>query len=70
VDKGTDLHLNHDHIERYIDEDGDFRWRYRAVNGKVVAVSGEGYNNMRDCDSVIEKLFPDVPVEIIVPDTA
>jgi uncharacterized protein YegP (UPF0339 family) len=57
-------------VECYIDEDADFRWRYRAANGKIIAVSGEGYNNHEDCDAMVEKLFPGVPVEHIVPETA
>lgn len=60
--------LHRDQVERYIDVEGDFRWRYRAGNGRVIAVSGEGYNNAVDCDNMIEKLFPSVPVEEIVPD--
>ena len=35
--------------EMYQDEDGDWRWRLRAVNGAIIACSGEGYTNLGDC---------------------
>lgn len=33
----------------YKDKVGEFRWRYQAVNGKVIADSGEGYKTKKDC---------------------
>lgn len=29
----------------------EWRWRLRASNGKIVADSGEGYNNQADCEA-------------------
>jgi len=29
---------------------GDYRWRLRADNGRIVADSGEGYRNRADCE--------------------
>jgi uncharacterized protein YegP (UPF0339 family) len=26
-----------------------WRWRLRAANGRIIATSGEGYNNRQDC---------------------
>jgi uncharacterized protein YegP (UPF0339 family) len=36
-------------IEFYKDADKQWRWRIKADNGKIVADSGEGYHNKRDC---------------------
>jgi len=33
----------------YKDQAGEYRWRYQAVNGKVLADSGEGYKTKKDC---------------------
>lgn len=35
--------------EIYRDEKGEFRWRVRATNGRIVADSAEGYANRTDC---------------------
>lgn len=36
------------------DKKGEFRWRLKADNGKVIADSGEGYKEERDCTAAIE----------------
>lgn len=33
---------------------GQWRWRLRALNGKIIAVSGEAYHNRTDCLHAIE----------------
>jgi uncharacterized protein len=40
--------------EFYIDVAGQWRWRMRAGNGRVVADSGEGYRNLADCQHGLE----------------
>lgn len=35
-------------LEMYQDVQGDWRWRLRANNGKILADSGEGYVEYRD----------------------
>jgi uncharacterized protein YegP (UPF0339 family) len=41
----------------YVDEDGDFRWRYQAAgNHKTLADSSEGYRNLKDCKAGIAAL--------------
>ena len=37
----------------YRDPAGDWRWRLRALNGRMVADSGEGYRNRLDCRHAI-----------------
>ena len=34
----------------YKDKQGYWRWNLKASNNKIVADSGEGYNNKADCE--------------------
>lgn len=36
-------------FELYRDNRGEWRWRLVAGNGKIIATSGEGYQNKSDC---------------------
>ncbi|UCH32467.1 MAG: DUF1508 domain-containing protein [Candidatus Bathyarchaeota archaeon] len=36
-------------FEVYEDQAGEWRWRFRASNGRVIATSSEGYKNRQDC---------------------
>ena len=38
----------------YKDATGNWRWRYKASNGNIIADSGEGYRNKADCLRGIE----------------
>lgn len=38
-----------DRVELYQDTAGDWRWRYLAQNGHVLADSGQGYTRRIDC---------------------
>lgn len=39
-----------DRVEFYVDAANEWRWRYRAAgNSEVLADSGEGYHEFRDC---------------------
>ena len=42
------------HYQIYADRSGEWRWRLVAVNGKVIADSGEGYKNYTDCWDAIQ----------------
>jgi uncharacterized protein YegP (UPF0339 family) len=49
----------------YKDKSGEWRWRFKAKNEKIVAVSSEGYDNLVDCEHSIKLLKeqgPDGPV--------
>ena len=35
--------------EIYQDTKSEWRWRYKAGNGEIIAVSSEGYKEKRDC---------------------
>lgn len=41
-------------FELYKDRQGQFRWRLKASNGKIIADSGEGYVRRIDCEHGIE----------------
>ncbi|WP_437221999.1 YegP family protein [Planctomicrobium sp. SH661] len=36
------------------DVSGEWCWRLRAANTRIIAVSGESYHNKADCKSAIE----------------
>ena len=42
------------HFELFRDGTGDWRWRLKARNGRVIAVSGEGYQNKADAEGAID----------------
>ena len=53
-------------FEVYKDKAGEYRWRLRMQNTKVIATSGEGYSTKRACEEAIEsvkKNAADAPVE-------
>lgn len=37
------------YAEVYVDAKGEWRWKLRASNGRVIADSGEGYTHETDC---------------------
>ena len=43
-------------FEVYKDRAGQFRWRLRSMNKQILATSGEGYKEKRDCLSAIESV--------------
>ncbi len=40
-------------FEIYQDSAGDYRWRFQSNNGKILAVSAEGYINRANCEHAI-----------------
>ena len=54
-------------FEIYTDKSGEFRFRLKARNGQIIAVS-EGYKAMKSCINGIESVkanAPDAPIEKI-----
>jgi uncharacterized protein YegP (UPF0339 family) len=49
----------------YKDNAGEWRWNLKAANGRLIADSGEGYNDRADCLHGIEllKSLRDAPVK-------
>ena len=40
---------DNDRFSFYTDKAGEWRWRRKAANGRIVGASSEGYDNRRDC---------------------
>ncbi len=38
----------------YKDANGEWRWRLRPSNNRIIANSGEGYRNKADCIAAIQ----------------
>jgi len=47
------------------DKRGEWRWKFKASNGKTIAQSSEGYKNKQDCENGIRlvKDSTDAPIE-------
>lgn len=43
-------------IRFYEDDQGEFRWRIEASNGRKIANCGEGYKNKKDCLNGLESV--------------
>ena len=41
-------------FEIFEDTRGEWRWRLKSANGKIIAASGEGYVNKEDCEHGIK----------------
>lgn len=51
----------------YKDRRGQWRWRLRADNGKIIATSGgDGYKNLQDCMDMVGVLRSNPNTEIVV----
>lgn len=48
-------------FELYKDHAGEYRWRFLASNGKIIATSSEGYNAKADCQHGIDLVKNDAP---------
>lgn len=40
-------------IEFYKDARNQWRWRVKALNGKILAISSESYKNKKDCRTAL-----------------
>ncbi|MFN8583418.1 MAG: DUF1508 domain-containing protein [Gemmatimonadaceae bacterium] len=49
----------------YRDEQEYWRWRLRAVNGRIIADSAEGYHNRLDCRHAIELVMGSRGAEVV-----
>ena len=43
-------------FETYQDKAQQYRWRLKATNGQVIAASGQGYKDKRDCEHAIDAI--------------
>ena len=53
-------------FEIYQDLRREFRWRFKANNGKILAESGEGYSNRANCEHAIIAIRQQVPRAVII----
>lgn len=47
-------------FETYPDAKGEFRWRLKDSDGKIVATSGQGYSKKADCTDMVDKFKADI----------
>jgi len=49
----------------YKDHKGEWRWRLKASNGRIIADSGEGYSSEEECKKDVERVksSKDAPVK-------
>ena len=40
----------------YKDQKGEWRWRLKAANGRIIADSGEGYKSEKECKDDIDRV--------------
>ena len=48
------------------DSKKEFRWAFKADNGQIVAVSGEGYTTKQNCElgiAIVKKQSPNAAIE-------
>ena len=57
-------------FEIYRETGGDYRWRFRASNNRIIADSGEGYRNRGDCEHGIQLLKNEAPRAVVTDLTA
>jgi uncharacterized protein YegP (UPF0339 family) len=51
-------------FEIYKDRGGEHRWRLKSSNGQVIASSGQGYKDKRDCKNAIERIKKDAATKL------
>lgn len=49
----------------YRDEDKQYRWRFVAANGNIIADSGEGYRQKDDCENGIQIMKGSASVQVV-----
>lgn len=48
--------MEHPRVEYFKDAAGEYRWRLRAKNGRIIADCGEGYKRKRDCKNAYDRI--------------
>ena len=56
--------MDHPRLEFYKDSAGEYRWRIRARNNRIICASSEGFTTKSDCkrsyDTVVQYLLDTV----------
>src|SRR5437763_111915 len=53
-------------FEIYQDRSNEHRWRLKASNGQIIASSGQGYKDKRDCRNAIDRIKKDAATKLKV----
>ena len=61
---GEEVEVKHPKFELYEDKAGEFRFRLKARNGEIIAVS-EGYKAKTSCENGIESVRKNADSEVI-----
>jgi uncharacterized protein YegP (UPF0339 family) len=51
-------------FEVYRDKVQEYRWRLKATNAQVIATSGQGYKDKRDCKNAIDRIMADAATKL------
>ena len=51
-------------FEIYQDRSNEHRWRLKAANGQIIASSGQGYTDKRDCKNAIDRIKKDAATKL------
>ena len=51
-------------FEIYKDRGDEHRWRLKSSNGQIIASSGQGYKDQRDCKNAIERIKKDAATRL------
>src|SRR5213078_3237583 len=51
-------------FETYQDRSNEHRWRLKAANGQIIATSGQGYKDKRDCKNAIDRIKKDAATKL------
>jgi uncharacterized protein YegP (UPF0339 family) len=51
-------------FEVYQDKVEEYRWRLKATNKEIIATSGQGYKDKRDCKKAIERIKDDAATKL------
>ncbi len=51
-------------FETYQDQKEGYRWRLKATNGQIIATSGQGYKDKRDCKNAIDRIKKDAATKL------
>ncbi len=51
-------------FETYQDQKEGHRWRLKATNGQIIATSGQGYKDKRDCKNAIDRIKKDAATKL------
>lgn len=64
TDQAIESDLSPEVVAVFKDKTGDWRWQRRARNGQVIATSGGGYTEKRECVEMAARLNPNARLHV------